>query len=62
MELLKNLGFVKITEETKLDNEQQKNMDIPDAHQKLVMDRFNKVRKYPHRLLGWDDAKKDLKP
>jgi hypothetical protein len=35
--------------------------EIPEAHQKLVMDRFNKVRKKPERLLDWDDAKKSLK-
>ena len=35
--------------------------DIPDAHQKLVMERFDKVRKNPDRLLDWDEAKKTLK-
>jgi len=35
--------------------------DIPEAHQKLVMDRFDKVRKNPERLLDWDEAKKLLK-
>ena len=35
--------------------------DIPQAHQKLVMDRFNKVRKNPERLLDWNEAKKSLK-
>jgi hypothetical protein len=35
--------------------------EIPEAHQKLVMDRFDKVRKKPERLLDWDDAKKSLK-
>jgi hypothetical protein len=35
--------------------------DIPEAHQKLVMDRFYKVRKNPERLLDWDEAKKSLK-
>ena len=35
--------------------------DIPEAHQKLVMDRFDKVRKNPERLLDWDEAKKSLK-
>ncbi len=39
----------------------QENMDIPDAHQKLVMDRFDKVRKKPDRLLDWDEVKKTLK-
>lgn len=35
--------------------------DIPEAHQKLVMERFDKVRKNPERLLDWDEAKKSLK-
>jgi hypothetical protein len=34
---------------------------IPDAHQKLVIERFEKVRKNPERLLDWDEAKKTLK-
>ena len=40
---------------------EQENIDIPEAHQKLVMDRFRKVRKDPDRLLDWDKAKKTLK-
>jgi hypothetical protein len=35
--------------------------EIPVAHQKLVMGRFEKVRKNPERLLDWDEAKKTLK-
>lgn len=35
--------------------------DIPEAHQKLVIDRFDKVRKNPKRLLDWAEAKKSLK-
>jgi hypothetical protein len=35
--------------------------DIPEAHQKLVMERFDKVRNNPERLLDWDEAKKSLK-
>jgi hypothetical protein len=35
--------------------------DIPEAHQKLVMDRFDKVRKNPERFLDWAEAKKSLK-
>jgi len=34
---------------------------IPEAHQKLVMERFDRVRKNPERLLDWDEAKKTLK-
>ena len=57
MELVKNLGFAKIADETKTSDI----MDIPEAHQKLVMDRFNKVRKNPDKLMDWDEAKKTLK-
>jgi len=35
--------------------------DIPEAHQTLVMERFEEVRKNPERLLDWDEAKKSLK-
>ena len=35
--------------------------NIPETHQKLVMDRFEKVRKNPESLLDWDEAKKTLK-
>ena len=34
---------------------------IPEAHQKLVMERFEKIRKNPERLLDGDEAKKTLK-
>ncbi|WP_143254999.1 hypothetical protein [Alkalitalea saponilacus] len=40
---------------------ENKSIDIPEAHQKLVMERFDKVRKDPGRLLDWDEAKKTLK-
>ena len=36
--------------------------DIPEVHQKMVMERFDKVRKNPERLLDWDEAKNTLKP
>jgi ribosomal protein L7/L12 len=35
--------------------------DIPEDHQNLVMERFDKVRNNPDRLLDWDEAKKTLK-
>ena len=35
--------------------------DISEIHKKLVMERFEKVRKKPERLLDWDEAKKTLK-
>lgn len=47
-----------------LDYAQKKDSDvynIPEEHQKLVMERFEKVRKNPDRLLDWDEAKKMLK-
>jgi len=40
---------------------EQEIFDVPEAHQKLVMERFDKVRKNPERLLDWDEAKKKLK-
>lgn len=39
----------------------QEILEIPEAHQKLVMERFDKVRKNQERLLNWDEAKKTLK-
>ena len=39
---------------------EKNNSDVPDAHQKLVMERFEKVRKNPERLLDWDEAQKTL--
>lgn len=41
-------------------NKEQHNIEVPEAHQKLVMERFDKVRKEPGRLLDWDEAKKTL--
>jgi len=40
---------------------EKESIDIPEAHQKLVMERFNKIRKNPERLLDWDEAKKTIK-
>jgi len=40
---------------------EQESFDIPEAHQKLVMGRYAKVRKSPERLLNWNEAKKTLK-
>jgi hypothetical protein len=40
---------------------EQEHFEIPEAHQKLVMERFDKIRKDPERLLDWDEAKKTLK-
>lgn len=40
---------------------EQEHFEVPEAHQKLVMDRFEKVRKGPDRILDWDEGKKALK-
>lgn len=40
---------------------EQESLEVQEAHQKLVMERFDKVRKNPKRLLDWDEAKKTLK-
>ncbi len=34
--------------------------EVPDAHQKLVLDRFKKIRNNPKRLIDWDEAQKTL--
>ncbi len=39
---------------------ESKAYDIPEAHQNLVMERFEKSRKNPERLLDWDEAKNAL--
>jgi hypothetical protein len=47
-----------------LDNalkKEQEGIEVPEAHQRLVMKRFDKVRKDPDRLFDWDEAKKMLK-
>jgi len=35
--------------------------DVPEAHQSLVMERFEENRKNPDRLLDWDEAKETLR-
>ncbi len=35
--------------------------EIPAPHQDLVMERFEKVRRNPERLLDWDEEKKKMK-
>lgn len=39
---------------------EKNNYDVPEAHQKLVMERFDMTRENPERLLDWDEAKKTL--
>lgn len=40
---------------------EQEGYDIPEEHQNLVMERFEKVRTDPESLLDWDEARKTLK-
>jgi len=40
---------------------EQESHEVPEDHQKLVMERFEKVRNDPDRLLDWDEAKQRLK-
>jgi hypothetical protein len=35
---------------------------IPDDHQRMVLERFEEVRKNPDRLLEWEEAKKRFNP
>lgn len=39
----------------------QDNIDIPEEHQRLVLDRVEKSRKNPSRMLDWEEASKKLK-
>lgn len=46
-----------------LDNafkKEQGNYDIPEDHQRLVMERFENARKNPENLVDWEEAKKIL--
>ena len=36
-------------------------IEVSEEQQRLVMQRFDSVRKNPERLLDWDEAKKSLK-
>jgi hypothetical protein len=40
---------------------EQEIFEIPEIHQNLVMERFEKVRNDTSQLLDWDKAKKTLK-
>lgn len=40
---------------------ENESFEISEAQQKIVIDRFENVRKDPDRLLDWDEAKKMLK-
>jgi len=39
---------------------EQKVFDIPEAQQNMVMERFEKAKKNPDRLLDWKEAKNKL--
>ncbi len=39
----------------------EENMDVPSAHQTLVLDRISKAKQNPSRLLDWKTASKKLK-
>ncbi len=41
---------------------EQESLEVPEVHQKLVMERFDKVREDPDRLLDWDEAKNTVFP
>lgn len=43
------------------EKKEDSNSVIPESHQKLVSERFEKVRKNPDSLLDWEDAKKTLR-
>jgi hypothetical protein len=38
------------------------NMDVPIEHQRLVLDRIEKSKENPSRLIDWDVASQMLKP
>jgi hypothetical protein len=42
-------------------NKEKESYDISEDHQKLVMERFEEIRKNPERLLDWEEAKKNLR-
>ena len=44
----------------KFSNKEQGNIEIPEFHQKLVMERFENARKNPENLVDWEEAKKIL--
>ncbi len=54
IQAIKNLLDYALKKEQEISN-------VPESHQNLVMDRFDKARKNPSRLLDWDEAKKKLK-
>ncbi len=43
-----------------IEQSKQGNYDIPEVHQKLVMERFKNARKNPESLVDWEEAKQIL--
>lgn len=39
---------------------EQKDSTVPESDQRMVMDRFDKIRETPERLLDWDETKNTL--
>ena len=67
MEQLKQINDINLINAIKsiLDYAIKKEKDIyeiSEAHQDLVMERFDKNLQDPERLLDWDEGKKRLKP
>ncbi|MBI9060774.1 MAG: hypothetical protein JEZ14_02220 [Marinilabiliaceae bacterium] len=50
LEFIKTLDYVDIIDST----------EIPEEHQQLIMDRFERYQTDTNRLLDWDEAQKDL--
>ena len=66
IEQFKQVNDIKLINAIKsiLDYALQKETDvynIPEEHQNIVMERFEKIRSNPETLLDWDEAKKTLK-
>lgn len=40
---------------------EKESYNIPEDHQKLVMERYAEVKVNPDRLLDWEEAKKSLR-
>ena len=72
LDLKINLDFKQLTSIVKQLNSSEKvklneaiwddDMEIPEEHQKLVLQRIKKARQNPNRMLPWDKAIKLLKP
>ena len=45
---------------TMLELSKQDDVIITEAHKKIVMDRYEDIRKNPERLIDWDDVKNTL--